>query len=59
MPILDILEGLPVLGILTPPFLIPSWNAKSDKFLLVIFSFCMQYLHDDDALLIFHPEDPK
>ena len=46
-------------GISKPPSSIPSWNAKSDKFLLVLFSFCMQYLHDDGALLIFHPEDPK
>ena len=46
-------------GISTPSSSIPSWNAKSDKFLLVLFSFCMQYLHDDGVLLIFHPEDPK
>ena len=57
--IADIPEGLPVPGISTPSSSIPSWNAKSDKFLLVLFSFCMQYLHDDGVLLIFHPEDPK
>jgi predicted transcriptional regulator len=57
--IADILEGLQVPRISTSPFSIPSWNAKSDKFMLVLFSFCMQYLHDDGVLLIFHPEDPK
>jgi hypothetical protein len=58
--IADILEGLRVPGISTPLFSIPSWNAKSDKFMLVFFStFCMQYLHDDGVLLIFHHEDPK
>ena len=57
--IADIPEGLPVPRISTPSSFIPSWNTKSDKFLLVFFSFCMQYLHDDGVLLIFHPEDPK
>jgi hypothetical protein len=57
--IADISEGLPVPGISTPSSSIPSWNAKSDKFFLVLFSFCMQYLHDDGVLLIFHPEDPR
>jgi len=57
--IADIPEGFPVPGVSIPPSSIPSWNAKSDKFLLVLFSFCMQYLHDDGALLVFYPEDAK
>ena len=57
--IADIAEGLHVPGILIPLSSIPSWNAKSDKFLFVLFLFCMQYFHDDGALLIFHPKWTK
>ena len=57
--IANIPERLHVPGISTPPFSIPYWNAKYDKFMLSLFLFSMQYLHDDGALLIFHPEDPN
>ena len=56
--IVNIPEGFSVPRISTPPSSIPSWNAKSDKFLF-IYLFCIQYLHNDDVLLIFHSEDPK
>jgi hypothetical protein len=45
----DIPEGLLVLWLLIP----------SSSFLLVLFSFCIQYLHDDGALLLLYPEDAK
>ena len=54
-----ILEGFPMPRLPTPPSSIPSWNAKSDKFMLDFYLLCMQYLHDDGILLIFHPEFPK
>ena len=42
-----------------PSTFILLWNAKSNKFLLDLFSLCMQYLHDNDALLIFYLDDAK
>ena len=34
-------------------------NILNHKFLLVLFIFCMQFFHDDGALLIFYTKDPK
>jgi len=40
-------------------FLVPPWNTTNDSFLDCLFSFCTSFLHDDGALLIFYPYDPK
>ena len=43
-----------MLGITIYASSISFWNVKSNKICLIIFSFCMQFLHDDGALLIFN-----
>ena len=57
--LLHISQRVYVHGLPIPPFSIPPWNAKPDKCLLVLFSFCMQYVHDDGALLVFYYDDAK
>lgn len=53
--LVDMPEGLPVLGNSVPPTSIPPWNMDSKEWLQPIFDFTDQHLHDDGALIIIHP----
>jgi hypothetical protein len=49
-------DGLPVPGLSNPPSQVPTWNAFHPKFLQIMMSFTVQYLHDDGAFLLFYPD---
>jgi hypothetical protein len=51
----DIPEGLPVPGISIPPSSIPAWNKESKEWLQPVFDFANEHLHDDGAIILFHP----
>ena len=51
----DIPEGLPVPGISNPPTSIPAWNQETHEWLQPIFDFADNHLHDDGAIILFHP----
>lgn len=53
--VVDMPEGLPVPGISVPPTAIPPWNQDCKEWLQPVFDFADQHLHDDGALIIFHP----
>jgi hypothetical protein len=55
--IADIFENLSVPNISDPAYCIPSWNALNLDFLGEIFDFADEIVHDDGALLLFHPDD--
>jgi hypothetical protein len=49
-------DGLPVPGLSNPPSQVPTWNAFHPKFLQIMMSFTVQYLHDDGAFILFYPD---
>jgi hypothetical protein len=53
--LVDIPMGLPVPGISNPPTSIPSWNQETHEWLQPIFDSTDNHLHDDDAIILFHP----
>jgi hypothetical protein len=55
--IADIPENLPVPNVSDPSYSVPSWNALDSDFLGELFDFADEILHDDEALLLFHPDD--
>ena len=55
--IADLPENLPVPTVSDPPSSIPSWNVLDDGFLGELFDFADEIIHDDGALLLFHPQD--
>jgi hypothetical protein len=50
-------DGLPIPGLSIPPSQVPTWNAFYPKFLQVMMSFTVQYLHDDGTFLLFYPDN--
>jgi hypothetical protein len=55
--IADIPENLPVPNVSDPSYSVPSWNTLDSDFLGELFDFSDEILHDDGALIIFHPDD--
>ena len=55
--IADISENLPVSNVSDPSYSVPSWNALDTNFLGELYYFMDEILHDDGALLLFHPND--
>ena len=55
--IADLPENLPVPNVFDPSYNVPSWNALDSDFLDELFDFADEILHDDGALLLFHPDD--
>ena len=55
--IADLPENLPVPNVSDPSYNVPSWNALDSDFLDELFDFADEILHDDGALLLFHPDD--
>jgi hypothetical protein len=57
--ITDLPNGLPMPDLSFPKNVVPPWNTTNHYFLEYLFSFCTFFLHDDGALLIFYPNDPR
>ena len=58
--IADIPDGLPVPNVSVPPSHIPTWNVlNQEEVIEPIFEFASEYIHDDGAILLFHPENGK
>jgi hypothetical protein len=57
--IVDILEGLPVPMVFSPPTSVPKWNSKDKNFLPMVFDFGSSLVHDNGVLLFFHKDDFK
>jgi hypothetical protein len=57
--IVDILEGLSVPMVSSPPTSIPRWNSADKNFLPLGFDFGSSLVHDNGALLFFHKENLK
>lgn len=56
----DIPDGLPVPNVSEPPSHVPTWNLlNEEKMIELIFEFALEYIHDDGAILLFHPENGK
>ena len=53
----DILENLPLHSVSDPSYSVPSWNALDIDFLGELFDFMDKIMHDDGALIFFHPDD--
>ena len=53
--IVDVPEGLHVPTISAPPALVPKWNQFHSQWLLPVFDFAEQYLHDYGGLLVMYP----
>ena len=51
----DIPEGQSIPGISNPPSSIPAWNQQSKEWLQPLFDFADEHLHDDGAIILFHP----
>ena len=56
----DIPDGLPVPNVSIPPSNIPSWNVlNQEEVIEPIFEFASEFIHDDGAILLFHPQNNK
>ncbi len=56
----DIPDGLPMSNISVPPSHVPIWNVlNQEEVIEPIFEFASEYVHDDGAILLFHPENGK
>lgn len=53
--IVDIPEGLHVPTISAPPAPIPTWNVFSTNWLVPVFDFAQEYLHDRGGILVMYP----
>ena len=57
--IVDILEGLPVPIVSSPPTSVPVWNSADESFLPFVFDFGNSLVHDNGTILFFHKNDLK
>ena len=57
--ILDILEGLPIPMVSSPPTFVLVWNSKDVNFLPISFALGSTLVHDSGVLLFFHKDDLK
>jgi hypothetical protein len=57
--IVDILEGLPIPMVSSPPTPVPRWNSVDKNFLPMVFDLGSSLVHDNGALLLFHKDDLK
>lgn len=57
--IAEIPDGMPVPGISTESSTVPVWNALVPDFLKIVIGFSRKFMHDDGALLLFHPDNPQ
>lgn len=55
MIVVDVPEGLHVPTISAPPAPIPKWNEFTADWLVPVFDFAQEYLHDKAGLLIMYP----
>ena len=54
--LVDMPEGLPVIGVSESKFSIPLWNTLPESWLQPVFDFADMHLHDDGAFIILHPQ---
>jgi hypothetical protein len=57
--IVDILEGLPVPMVSSPPTSVPEWNSDDKNFLAMLFDMGSFLVHDNGVLLLFHKDNLK
>jgi hypothetical protein len=57
--IVDILEGLPIPMVSSPPTPVPRWNSVDKNFLPMVFDLGSSLVHNNGALLLFHKDDLK
>jgi hypothetical protein len=57
--IVDILKGLPVPMVSSPPTSVPDWNSDDKNFLAMVFDMGSSLVHDNGVLLLFHKDDFK
>jgi hypothetical protein len=57
--IVDILEGLLVPMVSSPPTSIPEWNSNDKNLLALLFDFGSSLVHDNGVLLFFHKDALK
>ena len=58
--VVDIPDGLPVPNVSESPSHVPAWNLLNEEEMIEpIFEFASEYVHDDGAILLFHPENGK
>jgi hypothetical protein len=57
--IVDILEGLPIPMVSSPPTSVPEWNSDDKNFLPMVFDIASFLVHDNGVLLLFHKDDLK
>ena len=55
--IMDIPEGLPVPMVSDPASSVPEWNKLLERFVETVFEFASGLVHDNDVLLLFHPDN--
>ena len=55
--IADLPENLPLPNVSVPSYNVPSWNSLDSEFRGELFDFADEILHDDGALILFHPDD--
>jgi hypothetical protein len=59
MMIVDILKGLPIAMVSSPPTFVPEWNSEDKNFLPMVFDFGSSLVYDSGVLLLFHKDDLK
>jgi hypothetical protein len=57
--IVDILEGLPVPMVSSPPTSVLKWKSANKNFLPMVFDFGSSLVHDNGVLLLFHKDELK
>jgi hypothetical protein len=57
--IVDILEGLPIPMVSSPPTSVPQWNSEDKNFLPILFDLGSSLVHDNGVLLLFHKNNLK
>lgn len=53
----DVPDGLPVPNISLQATEVPAWNLYTPQFLGPLLEFARKYIHDNGAVLMFHPEN--
>jgi hypothetical protein len=57
--IVDILEGLPVPMVSSPPTSVPEWNSDDKNLLALLFDFENSLVHDNGVLPLFYKDNLK
>ena len=55
--IMNVPEGLPIPMVFNLASSVPEWNKLLERFVETVFEFASRLLYNNDALLLFHPDD--